>query len=103
MIEASSLLRVRDLRKSYRSGDHRLEVLRGVDFDLATVAHDELVDGIVDHFFEKNVNPVVGRRAVAELTDVHSGPQANVFARLERADVLFVIIGGHFCERSDNS
>jgi lipoprotein-releasing system ATP-binding protein len=35
MIKASSLLRVRDLRKSYRSGDHRLEVLRGVDFDLA--------------------------------------------------------------------
>jgi lipoprotein-releasing system ATP-binding protein len=27
---------VRDLRKSYRSGDRRLEVLRGVDFDLAT-------------------------------------------------------------------
>ena len=36
MIKAPSLLRVRDLRKSYRSGDHRLEVLRGVDFDLAT-------------------------------------------------------------------
>jgi lipoprotein-releasing system ATP-binding protein len=36
MIKASSLLRVRDLRKSYRSGDHQLEVLRGVDFDLAT-------------------------------------------------------------------
>ncbi|MFM8953858.1 MAG: ABC transporter ATP-binding protein [Planctomycetaceae bacterium] len=36
MSEASSLLRVRDLRKSYRSGDRRLEVLRGVDFDLAT-------------------------------------------------------------------
>ena len=36
MIKASSLLRVRDLRKSYRSGDHRLDVLRGVDFDLAT-------------------------------------------------------------------
>lgn len=36
MSKASSLLRVRDLRKSYRSGDRRLEVLRGVDFDLAT-------------------------------------------------------------------
>lgn len=36
MSKASSLLRVRDLRKSYRSGDHRLDVLRGVDFDLAT-------------------------------------------------------------------
>ncbi|NBX29447.1 ABC transporter ATP-binding protein [bacterium] len=35
MISASHLLRVRDLRKSYRSGDHRLDVLRGVDFDLA--------------------------------------------------------------------
>jgi lipoprotein-releasing system ATP-binding protein len=29
-----SLLRVRNLRKQYRSGDSRLEVLRGVDFDL---------------------------------------------------------------------
>jgi lipoprotein-releasing system ATP-binding protein len=29
-----SLLRVRNLRKHYRSGDTRLEVLRGVDFDL---------------------------------------------------------------------
>jgi lipoprotein-releasing system ATP-binding protein len=34
MIKASSLLSVRDLRKTYRSGDQRLEVLRGVDFDL---------------------------------------------------------------------
>ena len=34
MISAAHLLRVRELRKSYRSGDHRLEVLRGVDFDL---------------------------------------------------------------------
>ena len=31
----ATLLEVRDLRKSYRSGDGRLEVLRGVDFDLA--------------------------------------------------------------------
>jgi lipoprotein-releasing system ATP-binding protein len=32
---APELLRVRQLRKSYRSGDALLEVLRGVDFDLA--------------------------------------------------------------------
>jgi lipoprotein-releasing system ATP-binding protein len=31
---ADNLLTVRDLRKSYRSGEGRLEVLRGVDFDL---------------------------------------------------------------------
>ena len=31
---APELLRVRDLRKTYRSGDALLEVLRGVDFDL---------------------------------------------------------------------
>ena len=35
MTDASPLLRVRDLRKRYRSGDGTLEVLRGVDFDLA--------------------------------------------------------------------
>jgi len=32
---AASLLSVRNLRKSYRSGDATLDVLRGVDFDLA--------------------------------------------------------------------
>ena len=32
---AASLLSVRRLRKSYRSGDATLDVLRGVDFDLA--------------------------------------------------------------------
>ena len=32
---APPLLRVRSLRKQYRSGDTTLEVLRGVDFDLA--------------------------------------------------------------------
>jgi lipoprotein-releasing system ATP-binding protein len=37
MTDASTpLLRVRSLRKTYRSGDALLEVLRGVDFDLAT-------------------------------------------------------------------
>ena len=34
-IEQSALLSVRGLRKHYRSGDRTLEVLRGVDFDLA--------------------------------------------------------------------
>jgi lipoprotein-releasing system ATP-binding protein len=34
-IAPPALLRVRDLRKHYRSGDRVLEVLRGVDFDLA--------------------------------------------------------------------
>ncbi|MFM7412937.1 MAG: ABC transporter ATP-binding protein [Planctomycetota bacterium] len=35
MTEASPLLRVRGLRKAYRSGEATLEVLRGVDVDLA--------------------------------------------------------------------
>jgi lipoprotein-releasing system ATP-binding protein len=34
--QLAPLLRVRGLRKTYRSGDALLEVLRGVDFDLAT-------------------------------------------------------------------
>ena len=34
-IAPPALLQVRDLRKHYRSGDRVLEVLRGVDFDLA--------------------------------------------------------------------
>jgi lipoprotein-releasing system ATP-binding protein len=35
MTDNAPLLRVRGLRKTYRSGDATLEVLRGVDFDLA--------------------------------------------------------------------
>ena len=49
-----------------------------VDLDAAALAHDELVDGVVDDLLEQNVDAVVGMRAVADTADVHAGAQPDV-------------------------
>ena len=51
--------------------------------DLLAVAHDVLVDRVVDGLLEQDVEAVVGRGAVAELADVHARAHADVFAPVE--------------------
>jgi hypothetical protein len=45
------------------------------DLDALAVAHDELVDGVVDDLLEQDVDAVVVVRAVAGAADVHAGAQ----------------------------
>ena len=66
-----------------------------IDVDLLAVAHDVLVDGVVDDLLEEDVNPIVLSRSITQLADVHAGTKSDVFARVEGADVLFVVVGGH--------
>jgi hypothetical protein len=55
--------------------------------------HDELVHRIVYHLFEEDVDAVVRMAAVAEPTDVHAGPQADMFQGTESLDLAFVVDG----------
>jgi hypothetical protein len=71
------------------------EAFLDLDVDLLAVAHDVLVDGIVDHFLQEDVDPVILRRSITQLADVHPGAKSDVLAWVEGADVLFVVVGGH--------
>src|SRR5205823_13683803 len=42
------------------------------------VAHDVFVNGVVDHLFQQDVAAVVVVRAVAQPSDIHSGPQPDM-------------------------
>ena len=58
---------------------HAAAVVFHVDFNLLARAHGELVDGVVDNFLREHVDAVVGALPVAQLTDVHTGAEPNVF------------------------
>ena len=65
--------------------------------DGLAVAHNVLIDAVVDGFFEQNVYAIVGGRAVAEFTDVHARPEPDVFAPVERTDAVFVVLSELVC------
>ena len=58
---------------------HAAAVVFHVDFNLLARAHGELVDGVVDNFLREHVDAVVGALSVAQLADVHTGAEPNVF------------------------
>src|SRR6266540_224034 len=63
-----------------------------VQVDFLAEAHDEFVDGVIDHFFEEDVTAVVVMGAVADAPDVHAGAQPDVFKAAEGLDLAFVVI-----------
>jgi hypothetical protein len=66
-----------------------------LDFDRVAEAHDVLVDAVIDHFFEQNVDAVLGEGAIAEFPNVHAGAEADVLTPVEGLDAVFgVVVGG---------
>ena len=59
-----------------------------LDLDPLALAHDELVDRVVDHFLHQDVNAVVVVASVRSPAYVHSEPQPDV---LHRAQVLYLL------------
>jgi hypothetical protein len=55
------------------------------------VAHDELVDRVVDDLLEHHVDAVGGVRSVTDAADVHPGSQPDVLERIQGLDGLFVV------------
>ena len=61
------------------------------DLDLAAVAHDELVDGIIDDLLQEDVDAVLVLAAIARAADVHAGALADVVDIRQGLDMLFVV------------
>jgi hypothetical protein len=71
--------------------------------DLATVAHDEFIDGIIDHLFEEDIDAVIVMAAVPQTANVHSSTGPDVFQGGEGFNLTFVVIvlsGRHGRSRS---
>ena len=62
------------------------------DVDLASGAHDELVDRVVHHLLDEDVDAVVGLRAVAQFADVHARAQADMLAGREGDDGVVAVV-----------
>ena len=50
----------------------RNDALFDGNVDLLAVPHDEFVNRVVDHFFDQDVDTVVGVGSVAQASDIHS-------------------------------
>ena len=59
--------------------------------DPLTVSHDELVDGVVDHFLEKDVDAVVEVGAVAQPAYVHPRSEPDVLYGAQGLYLAFIV------------
>ena len=74
-------------------GDVAMLLLVDRDVDVLAVPHRVLVDGVVDHLLEEDVDAVVGSCAVAQLADVHTGTEPDVLHRVEGDDLILLVEG----------
>ena len=73
---------------------NRNGLVNHLHFDEFAFFHTELVDGVIDCFFDEDVDTVVGVRPVAKLTDIHTGTEADMLQTGEGNDVTFVVLRG---------
>ena len=57
-------------------------------------SHGEFVHRVVDDFLQEHVDAVLGLRAVAQASDVHAGPRADVLHVGEVPDIVFAVLCG---------
>ena len=69
-------------------------VLGNIHLDALSEAHLELIDTVIDNLLQQYIYTVIALRAVAELTDVHTGTQAYVF---HIAQMTYRVIGIRRC------
>ena len=63
-----------------------------LDLHLAAVAHHVLVDAIVQHLLQQDVDAVVEAGSVAQLADVHARTEADVLLPVQGADMLLAVV-----------
>ena len=66
--------------------------------NLLAEARRELVDGIVYHLLDEHIDAVVVARAVAQLADVHTRAQPDMFHVLQVDDGVVVIVNVSRCQ-----
>ena len=71
---------------------HRHGLILDRDLDLATKAVHVLVDRVVRHLLDQDIDTVIGLGTVAQLADIHTGAQADMFTRREGLNRIVAVI-----------
>ena len=87
-------LALRDASSIVTNGD--AQVFVDGDFQSVACLHLKLVDGVINDFFQQNVDTVFGQRAVAQTSDIHSWTSADVLHIRQVPDVVVVIFDDLF-------
>ena len=66
-----------------------------VDANLLTVPHDKLIHRIIECFLQENIDPIVRRRPITQLTNIHSGTEANVLSPVQTLNIVLGVTSGH--------
>ena len=70
---------------------NRHDVVLDRDLHEIPVTHDVLVDAVIDHLLQQDVNPILRRRAIAQLPDIHPRAEPDVLTPIEGFDGIFVV------------
>ena len=67
-----------------------------LDWDIYGFArtHDKLINTVVKYFFKQNINPIIGRWAIAKFTDIHTWTHPDMLFPIERTDIIFCVLRG---------
>ena len=60
---------------------HRNNIIFDGYLNLVADAHNKLVNRVIDRLLNQNVDTIIRLRAITQLTDVHTGTQAQVLSR----------------------
>ena len=74
----------------------RHRILLASDVDDLSLAHDELVDAVVDDFLQQYIDAVHGIGAVAQPSDIHARAQPDVLQRVEGLYRFLVVFHSGF-------
>ena len=74
---------------------HPKVVLDG-HFDFLSGPHLELVDAVVHHFLQKDIDTVIALLSIAQTADVHTGADTDVLHVVQMSDILVGIFYGRF-------
>ena len=62
------------------------------NFYLPTEARGELIDGVVNHFFDQHIDAVILRGTVAEFADIHTRTATDVLHVLKMDNAVVIIV-----------
>ena len=68
------------------------QMVYNIDLNALASIHTELIDGVVDGFFQKYVDTILWLRTVGEASDVHARTRADMVYIRQVADVVFIVV-----------